>query len=296
MQQGKSNSEAAKSTAAHSSDRKPSLTQDGYMVIQGGPNNSLVLVPNYVMFNSNPVRQKLASLSSSSPPYSSVPGSTTTTTILSPAASSLDKKPIGITSQGIATLLQPGQAAPPLFTVAQGSRGLSVNPVMPATASASPVFTLAPGPGKGYNKPIVSVPYPAVSIPNSAVSIPNLAASSSSLRSVSGMGPDGSALFDPTTGRHTAQVKSLNHVCSICGNGYMWASSLKRHMHTHMGDGLEQPTAEILHHPPPEHLQEPLAKRAKLIECQICNQALESPAAYTRHLRLHMKVRYNTDR
>jgi uncharacterized Zn-finger protein len=101
------------------------------------------------------------------------------------------------------------------------------------------------------------------------------------------MGMEGSILFDPTTGRHTAQMKSLNHVCGICGNGYMWASSLKRHMHTHLGEGVEQPTE--LAHPPPV-LQEPPAKMSKLIECQICNQSLESPAAYTRHLRLHMKV------
>ena len=264
-------------SAIPASERKPSLTQDGYMVMQGGPNNSLILVPNYIMVNSTGVRQKLASLSS--PPSSSTfPISTTATTIFSPA--SLDKKPVGITSQGIATLLQPGGPASPLFTTAH--RGLSaMNPILPVTASASPIFTLAPGMGRAYENPIVSIPNPAVSVPNLATS----PSSATSLRTaVSGMGTEGSILFDPT---HMAQMKSLNHVCGICGNGYMWASSLKRHMHTHMGEGVEQPTE--LPHPPPE-LQEPPAKRDKPIECQICNQLLESPAAYTRHLRHHMKV------
>jgi glass-like protein len=263
-------------------ERKPSLTQDGYMVMQGGPNNSLVLVPNYVMVNASGTRHKLASLSSP-PSSSSFPGSSPATTILSPA--SLDRKPVGITSQGIATLLQPGQPASPLFTATQ--RGFSaMNHILPVTTSGSPIFTLAPGHGKAYENPIVSIPNPAVSVLNPA------ATSSHSLGTVSGMGMEGSILFDPATGRHTAQMKSLNHVCGICGNGYMWASSLKRHMHTHMGEGVEQPTE--LPHPPPE-LHEPLAKMSKLIECQICNQSLESPAAYTRHLRLHMKMRRRKD-
>ena len=251
-------------------DGKPSLTQDGFMVVQGGPNgNSLVLVPNYVMVNPSS-RQKVTSLSS--PPSSAG----LSATILSPAAQ-LDKKSVGIPSQGIATLLQPGAPASPLFSAAQSTRAMcAASSMLPVTASASPVFTLAPGQGKIYENPIVSMPNPAVS--------------SSSPRSASGLGPESSVLFDANTGRPSAQLKSLNHICSICGNGYMWASSLKRHMHTHTGESLE-PSVD-LPHPPPDHLQEPSAKKAKNIECQICNQFLESPAAYTRHLRLHMKVRY----
>lgn len=268
-------------------DRKqPSLAQDGYMVMQGGPNNSLVLVPNYVMVNSaNPGHQKLTSLTSP-PCTSSLPGLSSASILPSV---SLDKKPIALPSQGIATLLQPGiQPASPLFTVAQATRGLSVNPLLPVTASPSPVFTLAPGHGKTFEN----------SIPNSVTSSSSSLSSSSSIspRFGSGVKHEGSVLFDPSTGRHTAQMKSLNHVCGICGNGYMWASSLKRHMHTHMagggvGGGGTDPLTD-LPHPPPDHLQEPPAKKEKIIECQICNQSLESPAAYTRHLRLHMKVYY----
>ena len=244
-----------------SADGKPSLTQDGYMVMQGGPNgNSLVLVPSYVMVNSSG-RQKLTSLSS--PPSSTVSGVSTTNLSSAP----LDKK-----SGGIATLLQPGTPVSPLFSIAQNTRGLPPNQMISVNASGSPVFTLAPGHSKIYENPIVSIPNPAVS--------------SSSSGLVSGTSSDGTTSLD--IGRHGTQLKSLNHICRICGNGYMWASSLKRHMHTHTGEGTES-SIDIPHHPP-EHLQEPPAKRAKTIECQICNQLLESPAAYTRHLRLHMKV------
>ena len=257
-----------KAVTGSTSERKPSLTQDGYMVMQGGPNNSLVLVPNYVMVNSTGSHHKLPPLSS---PSLSSPAAI--------AAASLEKKAVGITSQGIATLLQPGQPVSPLFTAAQVTKGMSVNPILPVTAQASPVFTLAPGQSKVFENPIVSIPNPAVTLPNPTMS----SSSSPSPRSVSGM--TASDPFDPVTGRH---VKSLNHVCGICGNGYMWASSLKRHMHTHMGEGLETP-AEMVQ-PFSDQLHEPPGKKAKPIECQICNQLVESPAAYTRHLRLHMKV------
>ena len=270
FQQGKHTGDV-KSLSGSTSDRKPSLTQDGYMVIQGGPNNSLVLVPNYVMFNSTGgTHQRI-------PPLTSPPPSSAAAAVM---AATLEKRAAGITSQGIATLLQPGQPASPLYTAAQVTKGLSVNPILPA----SPIFTLAPSQSKVYENPIVSIPNPAVPVPNLAASSPSLTPPGF----VSGAMQDTSMLFDPTTGRHVAQMKSLNHVCGICGNGYMWASSLKRHMHTHMGEGGFDSTAELAH-PPPDHLQEPPTKK-KPIECQICNQLVESPAAYTRHLRLHMKV------
>ena len=256
--QGKVDGERPKS--ASSADGKSSLTQDGFMVMQGGPNgNSLVLVPSYVMVNSAG-RQTLTSLSS--PPSST----STSTSILSPA--NVDKK------SGIATLLQPGTPVSPSFSNAQSTKAMSVN-VLPAV-SASPVFTLAPGQSRVYENPIISLPNPAVS--------------SSSPRSVSGSSSESSIPFEGNMGRPMSQLKSLNHICNICGNGYMWASSLKRHMHTHTGESLE--SSVELPHPPPDHLQEPPAKKLKTIKCQICNQLLESPAAYTRHLRLHMKVEY----
>ena len=255
-------SEKEVSKPASSVDPKPSLTQDGFMVMQGGPNgNQLVLVPSYVMVNS-PGRQKLTSLSP--------PSSATTSTVISPPT--LDKKSIGISSQGLATLLQPGTPISPLFSTAQSTKGLPINSMLPVTKSACPIsLTLSSGQGKIYENPIVPIPNPAVS--------------STSPRLVSGTGPES---YEFNMGRPISQLKSLNHICTICGNGYMWASSLKRHMHTHTGEGVE-PSIE-LPHPPPESLEEPPAKKAKTIECQICNQMLESPAAYTRHLRLHMKV------
>lgn len=261
---GKPDNEGPKS--ASSADGKPSLTQDGFMVMQGGPNgNSLVLVPSYVMVNSTG-RQKLTSLSS--PPSSA--GTTST-----PSPAHLDKKSVGISSQGLATLLQPGTPISPQFSTAQSTKAISVTSMLPVTASASPAFSLAPGQSKMYENPIVSMPNPAVS--------------SSSSRSVSGLNPESSVMFDMSMGQPMTQLKSLNHICNICGNGYMWASSLKRHMHTHTGESLE-PSVEMSHPPPPVSLQEPPTKKAKTIECQICNQLLESPAAYTRHLRLHMKM------
>ena len=272
---GQPDGEILKVGQATPSDRKPSLTQDGFMVMHGGPNgNSLVLVPSYVMVNPTG-RQKRASLSS--PPSSS--GGTTT--ILSPAG--LDRKSAGITPQGLATLLQPGTPVSPLFTTAQSTKAISVNSVFPASGSGSPVLTFTPGQSKLYENSIVSVPNPGVSN-----SIP--------LRSVTGSSPEHSVLLDMNSGRPvtTTQLKSLNHICNFCGNGYMWASSLKRHMHTHSSESLE-PVLDISR-PPPEPLQEPPAKKKKPIECQICNQMIESPAAYTRHLRLHMKVEYNPPR
>ena len=251
-----------------SADVKPSLTPDGYMVMQGGPNgNSLVLVPSYVMVNSG-AQQKL-----SSPPSSSVAGASTTIF----TSASPDRKSTG----GIATLLQPGTPTSSLFSVSQQNSSLRGLPPNPVTASVSPVFTLAPGQSKIYENPIFSMPNPAISSSSSSSSAVG------SLRPLSASSGGGDN--HDMGGRHGAQLKSLNHICTICGNGYMWASSLKRHMHTHTAEGGEQ-TLDI-GHPPPDHLQEPPSKRAKSIECQICHQLVESPAAYTRHLRLHMKVR-----
>ena len=274
----KSDGEAPKTTSPSDTKAAP-FAPDSFMVMQGGPGGeSLVFLPSYVMVKPSG-QQKVTALSSPS-------SSTSPSTILSP--SSQEKKSATINYQGLANLLQPSTSIPPHSTATLTNRIVPANSTISASSSSTSVVALnslkvASGPSRSGDSSLPVIPQ-VLTVPNPAVSgglgsVPS--------RSVPTSNQELSILMEMNPARPVPQMKSLNHICNICGNGYMWASSLKRHMHTHLpghGERLAVQTAKI---PCPE------PKKQKEIECQVCHQMVESPAAYTKHLRLHMRTETN---
>ena len=246
-----------------------SFPNETFMVVQGSPSgDSLMFLPSYVMVKPG-AQQKPSSLSS--PPSTISPSC-----ILSPG--SQEKKSTTINYQGLANLLQPS-------TVTSMARVIPINNTNSSlTSSATSIVTLnsvrvATSQSKPDDSPLSIMP-PVITLPS-----PSVVASSGAQLSPS-LPPSTQELsiqMEMNPARSGTQAKSLNHVCSVCGNGYMWASSLKRHMHTHLPG---QRGRHSLHAASSPYS----GTKKKDIECEVCHQMVESPAAYTRHLRLHMRT------
>ena len=279
----KTDAEAQKPNSSVES--KLSFPNETFMVMQGSPSgDSLMFLPSYVMVK--PGTQQKSSLSS--PPSTISPSC-----ILSPG--SQEKKSTTVNYQGLANLLQPSTAAPlhasatsttRLIPINNANASLSSSGTSIVTLNSVRVATSQSKPGESplsIIPPVITLPNPSVVASSGARLSPSLPASTQELSIQMEMNP----------ARTGTQAKSLNHICSVCGNGYMWASSLKRHMHTHLPGqrGRHNLHAANLHAANLHAASPPYPDtKKKDIECQVCHQMVESPAAYTRHLRLHMRT------